>query len=110
MSKKRKPIETAPGLFGEEVPVGMVRTKAHKHEKRKNPLDNPMVQLHGVHIDPALRCKDCNHLYTMEYSNTICKCNLHKLTPRQMIKHSKFWHACTKFEVYDESIPHNIII
>jgi hypothetical protein len=107
--EKRKPIEMAPGLFGEEVPVGKVKTKAHKYEKPKNPLDNPMVQEHGQHPDPALRCKDCNHLYHMDYSRKHWKCVVRDLSFAQELKHRKHWHACNKFEIFDNSINHLII-
>ena len=111
MSEKRKPQEFTAGLFGFEVPIsGRVIKKAHKHEKEKDPNDNPMVRAYGPHMDPRLRCKDCNHLFVMEYAlKNNWKCQLRKLTHGQLADHRKHWPACMKFETFNPDTNHNII-
>jgi len=108
--ERRKPIETAPSLFGGEVPVGKVRVKAHKYEKEKDPDENPMVREYGQHIDPLLRCKDCDKLLVNEnISKNTYWCSLRTKEPHTTHTHHKHWMACTKFEVYDKNHPHEII-
>lgn len=106
----RKPKETAPGLFGYEVPVTKGDGKRIDKRTRWHGDDrvNPMVAAYGRHPDQDLRCRDCDLLYFKQFSSKYFKCIHRGNTASAATDHRKLWPACTKLVPRDESKTHRI--